>query len=186
MRIEPGQLPGLRIIRPARHGDSRGWFMETWRQQSYVELGPEAAFVQDNLAKSQQGVLRGLHIQHPYGQGKLVQVFTGKVFDVAVDARRGSPTFGRHQTVILDAEDPVQFYIPPGFAHGYYVMSEEAIFGYKCTDYYHPETQFAVRWDDPALGIAWPLAGAPALSPKDRVAPVLAEIPLDRLPEFTE
>ncbi|MBU0498485.1 MAG: dTDP-4-dehydrorhamnose 3,5-epimerase [Gammaproteobacteria bacterium] len=186
MRIEPGELPGLRIVRPARHGDSRGWFMETWRQESYAELGSGAVFVQDNLAKSEQGVLRGLHIQHPHGQGKLVQVFTGRVFDVAVDVRRGSPTFGRHEAVILDAEEPVQFYIPPGFAHGYYVMSEEAIFGYKCTDYYHPETQFAVRWDDPALGIDWPLIGEPLLSAKDRAAPLLAEIPPERLPAFIE
>lgn len=184
MRIEPAGLPGLRLVHLDRFGDARGWFMETWRQESYREL--DTVFVQDNLAKSRQGVLRGLHIQHPHGQGKLVQVFTGRVFDVAVDVRRGSPTFGRHEAVILDADNPVQFYVPPGFAHGYYVMSEEAIFGYKCTDYYHPETQFAVRWDDPALGIPWPLTAEPTLSAKDREAPLLAEIPMEQLPGVCE
>jgi len=183
MRVEPGELPGLQLVYPDRFGDRRGWFMETWQRDRYLEQGLSLHFVQDNLAKSQGGVLRGLHVQNPFQQGKLVQVFTGRVFDVAVDVRKGSPTFGQHQAVILDGDEPMQYYIPPGFAHGYYVLSEEAIFGYKCTDYYHPETQFAVRWDDPDLGIDWPLNGEPVLSDKDREAPSLADIDPTILPD---
>ena len=184
MRIEPGELPGLLLIYPDRFGDQRGWFMETWQHNRYSEQGLTETFVQDNLAKSQRGVLRGLHIQNPYQQGKLVQVFSGKVFDVAVDVRKGSPTFGQSQGVMLDGEEAKQFYVPPGFAHGYYVISEETIFGYKCTELYHPETQFEIRWDDPALNIDWPLDGDPLLSDKDSEAPLLADIDPEKLPVF--
>ncbi len=155
--------------------------METWQSQRYIEAGIHASFVQDSLTCSKKGVLRGLHAQEPNPQGKLVQVLKGKVFDVAVDLRNGSPSFGKWNGLELDADIPRQFYIPPGFAHGYYVLSKEALFGYKSTDYYHPETEFALRWDDPAIGIKWPLDGAPLLSEKDRDAPVLSELPVNRL-----
>ena len=183
MKIEQGELPGLLLVYPDRFGDQRGWFMETWQSQRYKEQGLDVDFVQDNMARSQQGVLRGLHIQNPYGQGKLVQVIEGRVYDVAVDVRRGSPTFGQYQAVVLDGDEPMQFYVPPGFAHGYYVMSETAIFSYKCTDYYHPETQFSVLWNDTTIGIDWPLSGAPILAEKDRDAPLLSDIDPNLLPE---
>lgn len=184
MKVLETEIAGVLILEPDRYGDERGWFMETWQAERYAARGLAGPFVQDNLAMSRRGVLRGLHAQHPYGQGKLVQVYQGRVFDVAVDIRIGSPTFGRWQGVILDGAEPRQFYVPPGFLHGYCVLSEQAIFGYKCTDLYHPETQFSVRWDDPEIGIDWPLPGAPVLSDKDRDATVLSEIPNERLPRF--
>ena len=166
MKIIKTDIPGVLLIEPQLFGDERGWFLETWQQERYVEQGIPGSFVQDNQAFSQRGVLRGLHLQHPHGQGKLVQVISGEVFDVAVDVRRGSPYFGRWVGVTLSGENKHQFYVPEGFAHGYCVISDEAVFSYKCTDNYHPETQFSVRWDDPALGIKWPLTGAPILSEK--------------------
>jgi dTDP-4-dehydrorhamnose 3,5-epimerase len=176
-------IPGVWILEPKVFGDARGFFMETWQRRRYADLGlPE--LVQDNLARSARGVLRGLHVQHPHAQGKLVQVLEGEVFDVAVDIRRGSPWYGHSVTVTLSGESRRQFWIPPGFAHGYYVTSDTALFAYKCSDYYHPETELAVRWDDPDLAIDWPLAGAPLLSEKDRTAPRLAEIAPERLPVY--
>lgn len=183
-RIETA-IPGVLILEPRVFGDERGFFMETWQQRRYAELGlPQ--MVQDNLASSRRGVLRGLHVQHPHTQGKLVQVLRGEVFDVAVDIRRGSPWYGRWVGVTLSGERHRQFWIPQGFAHGYCVVSDDALFAYKCSDYYHPETELAVRWDDPDLGIDWPLAGPPQLSQKDREAERLVEIAPERLPVYEE
>jgi len=184
MKVIETEIPGVLLLEPRVFGDERGWFMETWQQERYAELGLPASFVQDNQAYSRRGVLRGLHVQYPHSQGKLVQVMHGEVFDVAVDIRRGSPHFGRWVGAILSGENWRQFYVPEGFAHGYSVLSEDALFTYKCTDLYHPETQFSVRWDDPALDIAWPLEADPILADKDRDAPLLSEIPEDQLPPY--
>jgi dTDP-4-dehydrorhamnose 3,5-epimerase len=184
MKVTTYEIPGLLLIEPRRFGDARGWFAEVWQQTRYAEAGIRESFVQDNLARSAKGVLRGLHAQEPHAQGKLVQVYQGAVFDVAVDLRVGSPTFGRWQGVTLDAGTGQQFYVPPGFGHGYYVLSDAALFGYKTTDVYSPQDEFAVRWDDPELAIDWPLDGEPLLSDKDRSAPVLADISEDRLSRF--
>jgi dTDP-4-dehydrorhamnose 3,5-epimerase len=179
-------IPGVLVIEPRVFGDARGFFLETYRGSAYGELGIPGPLVQDNLSFSRRGVLRGLHCQHPYSQGKLVQVFAGEVFDVAVDIRRGSPTFGRWVGAILSGENKRQLWVPPGFAHGFLVTGETALFAYKCSDYYHPETEFGVRWDDPAIGIEWPLDGPPELSKKDRETALLADIPADRLPGFED
>ena len=180
------EIPGVLLIEPAVFGDDRGWFVETWQQERYAEQGMPSSFVQDNQAFSQRGVLRGLHLQYPHGQGKLVQVISGEVFDVAVDVRRGSPYFGRWVGVTLSDKNRHQFYVPEGFAHGYCVISDEALFSYKCTDNYHPETQLAIRWDDPELAIEWPLDGDPILSDKDQDAPSLRDVPADRLPPYKD
>ena len=184
MNVIETDIPGVLLIEPKVFGDDRGWFMESWQQVRYADAGVGGRFVQDNLAYSRKGVLRGLHVQNPYGQGKLVQVLIGEVFDVAVDVRRGSPHFGTWVGVHLSGDNRRQFYVPEGFAHGYYVLSEQALFAYKCTDLYHPETQFSLRWDDPALGIDWPLEGQPELADKDRDAPLLSQLAAERLPEF--
>ena len=184
MKVKELDLPGLLLIETQRFGDERGWFTETWQDARYREAGISEAFIQDNLAFSGKGVLRGLHAQEPYAQGKLVQVFRGEVFDVAVDLRVGSPSFAQWYGVTLSGDDSLQFYVPPGFGHGYCVVSDEALFGYKCTDAYHPETQFSVRWDDPDIGIDWPLDGAPVLSEKDALAPTLADTPESRLSRY--
>ena len=184
MKVTELALPGLKLITPRRFGDARGWFAETWQAERYQEAGIRESFVQDNLALSGRGVLRGLHAQEPHAQGKLVQVFQGRVFDVAVDLRVGSPTFGQWHGVILDQDSGLQFYLPPGFLHGYYVMSEQALFAYKTTDIYSPESEFRVRWDDPEIGIDWPLDGEPILSDKDRSAPLLAEVPDSRMSRY--
>jgi dTDP-4-dehydrorhamnose 3,5-epimerase len=174
-------IPGVFLLEPQRFADVRGWLMETWRADRYAAAGVPGPFVQDNLVLSAKGVLRGLHAQHPFDQGKLVQVYQGQVFDVAVDVRLGSPTFAQWVGVVLDAERPTQFYVPPGFLHGYYVLSDQAMLGYKCTELYHPETELAIRWDDPEIGIDWPLAGEPALSGKDQEAGFLGACPRKRL-----
>lgn len=184
MRVRETAIPGVLLIEPEVFGDARGWFMESWRRDRYAAAGLPADFVQDNQAFSQRGVLRGLHAQHPHGQGKLVQVLDGEVFDVAVDIRAGSPWFGRWVAATLSGENRHQFYVPPGFAHGYYVLSEAALFSYKCTETYHPETEFGVRWDDPSIAIDWPLAGEPTLSAKDAGAPLLSELDPSRLPGY--
>ena len=184
MKITEFDLPGLKLIEPRRFGDARGWFAEVWQDKRYRESGITETFVQDNLARSAKGVLRGLHAQEPHAQGKLVQVFMGAVFDVAVDLRVGSPTFGRWHGVVLDGDTGLQFYVPPGFLHGYYVLSDTALFGYKTTDIYSPATEFSVRWNDPDIGIEWPLDGEPVLSDKDRDAPLLADIPEARLSRY--
>jgi dTDP-4-dehydrorhamnose 3,5-epimerase len=184
MEAIPTEIPEVLLLTPQRFGDQRGWFMESWQAERYRQLGMSEGFVQDNQAYSQKGVLRGLHIQNPHGQGKLVQVIRGEVFDVAVDLRRGSPWFGQWVGALLSESNYQQLYVPVGFAHGYLVMSEDAVFTYKCTDYYHPETQFSVRWDDPMIGIQWPGGESPILADKDRDAPLLSEIPEDRLPRY--
>ncbi len=184
MNIQETDIPGVLIVEPQIHGDARGWFKETWQARRYAEAGIEGPFVQDNMARSRHGILRGLHLQHPHAQGKLVQVVLGEVFDVAVDVRRGSPHFGRWVGVILSADNHRQLWVPPGFAHGYVVTSSEAIFSYKCTEYYHPETDLSIRWDDPDIGIDWPVVGQPSLSDKDAEALLLKDVPHDRLPEY--
>jgi dTDP-4-dehydrorhamnose 3,5-epimerase len=187
MKVVETEIPGVLMIEPKVFGDARGFFMETYRVNRYAEYGIPDRFVQDNLSFSRRGVLRGLHVQHPHAQGKLVQVMAGEVFDVAVDIRRGSPTFGRWVGAILSGENKRQFWIPPGFAHGFLVTSETALFIYKNTDYYSPDTELSVRWDDPDLGIDWPLAGAePELSAKDAGAARLSEIPVERLPGYED
>lgn len=184
MRITETALPGVLIIEPKVFGDERGYFMETWNQARYADAGLPGRFVQDNLSFSRRGVLRGLHFQNPNGQGKLVHVLQGEVFDVAVDIRRGSPSFGQWAGVTLSAENKRQFYIPPGFAHGFCVTSETALFVYKCTEFYDPKSEASLLWNDPAIAIDWPLEGAPELSAKDREAPTLAAFPADRLPPY--
>ncbi|MEW8508019.1 MAG: dTDP-4-dehydrorhamnose 3,5-epimerase [Candidatus Thiodiazotropha sp.] len=186
MDVIPTKIPDVVMLKPQRFGDQRGWFMESWQAERYKQFGipGEGEFVQDNQAYSQKGVLRGLHIQNPFGQGKLVQVVRGEVFDVAVDVRRGSPWFGQWVGVNLSEGNHHQFYVPVGFAHGYLVLSEDAIFSYKCTDYYHPETQFSIRWDDPHIGIDWPGGLNPMLAEKDRDAPMLNEIEVEQLPLY--
>lgn len=186
MNVIETAIPGAVIIEPKVWGDQRGYFLESYRSNRYAELGIPAHLVQDNQSLSRRGILRGLHIQHPHAQGKLVQVLLGEVYDVAVDVRRGSPSYGLWVGVVLSEENKLQFWVPPGFAHGFLVTSETALFSYKCSDYYHPETEFSVRWNDPAIGIDWPLDGEPALSPKDTDAPCLSEIDPDKLPTIED
>jgi dTDP-4-dehydrorhamnose 3,5-epimerase len=180
MNVITCDLQGLIIIEPKVFGDSRGFFMETWNRKRYVEAGLNADFVQDNVSLSRRGALRGLHFQNPNGQGKLVSVLEGEVFDVAVDLRRSSPTFGKWHGLSLSAANKRQFFIPAGFAHGFLVLSETAMFHYKCTDYYSPKDEMTLRWDDPDLGITWPLE-EPTLSEKDAKGLRLHEIPKARL-----
>lgn len=173
------KLDGLLLLAPKVFGDDRGFFLETYQQKDYESLGISENFVQDNLSKSQKGVLRGLHFQSPYPQGKLIMVLEGSVYDVAVDLRKGSKTFGQWEGFILEAKDKTQLYVPPGFAHGFLVTSESAVFSYKCTDYYHPEAEKTLLWNDPDLGIPWPLEGEPILSGKDEKGKTLQEIRVD-------
>jgi len=181
MKVTPTKLAGVLVIQPDAFGDDRGWFLETWSQRRYAEIGVPEAFVQDNVSLSRRGIMRGLHLQHPCGQGKLVQVLHGAVYDVAVDVRLGSATFGEWVGVMLSADDHRQMYIPPGFAHGFCTTSESALFMYKCTQGYHRETELGIAWNDPDLAIAWPIA-TPSLSAKDAVLPRLRDIPAERLP----
>ena len=182
MKVTATELPDVLLIEPAIHGDERGWFIESWQRERYREAGIDADFVQDNQSLSARGTLRGLHIQHPHGQGKLVQVIQGAVFDVAVDVRRSSPHFGRWTGAHLTAENKHQLWVPAGFLHGFLVLSETALFSYKCTDLYHPEAELSVRWDDPDIAIDWPLHGPPTLSAKDRAAAYLKDLSAERLP----
>ncbi|MGF1472451.1 MAG: dTDP-4-dehydrorhamnose 3,5-epimerase [Rubrobacteraceae bacterium] len=183
MEIMETRLPDVRIIEPAVFGDRRGYFMETWNKARYEEAGLPHEFVQDNLSFSEGGVLRGLHFQNPDQQGKLVYVLQGEVFDVAVDIRVGSPTFGHWEGVALSAENKRQFYIPEGFAHGFVVLSDAALFAYKCTAPYNAAAETSIHWNDPEIGIDWPRS-QPALSDKDRHAPTLSELPEERLPRY--
>jgi dTDP-4-dehydrorhamnose 3,5-epimerase len=183
MNVIETTIPGVLIIEPTVWGDERGYFLETYRANCYAELGIPAPFVQDNQSFSRQGVLRGLHVQHPNAQGKLIQVLAGEVFDVAVDIRRSSPTFGHWVGVTLSGENKRQFWIPAGFAHGFLVTGDHALFMYKNTAYYSPEHELSIRWNDPELGINWPLTGEPELSAKDRAGVYLHDLPLDRLPD---
>jgi dTDP-4-dehydrorhamnose 3,5-epimerase len=171
------------VIEPKVFSDERGRFLESFNAARYAEAGLSGAFVQDNVSRSRRGVLRGLHFQHPHDQGKLVSVAQGEVFDVAVDVRVGSPTFGQWVGEYLSGENGRQLYVPPGYAHGFFVTADDTIFTYKCTDYYAPSAERSVRWDDPALAIAWPAREA-LLSPKDAAAPLLADVPRDHLPRW--
>ncbi len=178
IKVTPCAIEGLYVVESKVFGDSRGWFMETYNQNDMREAGLDMVFVQDNQSMSRQGVLRGLHYQKRYPQGKLVRVVSGSVFDVAVDLRPGSATFGKWHGEILSAENKKQFYIPEGFAHGFYVLSETAEFFYKVTDFYHADDEGGIRWNDPEIGVVWPLLeGVPVLlSEKDQVQPFLREL----------
>ena len=175
MRIVPTDLPDVLVVEPTVHRDARGFFLETYHAQRFAEVGIAGPFVQDNHSRSARGVLRGLHAQHRRPQGKLVRVVAGEIFDVAVDVRAGSETFGRWTGVTLDAESFRQLWIPPGFLHGFCVLSEAAEIEYKCTALYDREDEIGVVWNDPDIGIDWPIA-EPALSPKDAALPRLREV----------
>lgn len=184
MRVIETEIPGCLIIEPKVFGDDRGFFLETWQRRRYGELGIPEELVQDNMSYSQHGVLRGLHVQNPSPQGKLVQVIKGAVFDVAVDIRAGSPWFGKWVGASLSAENRRQFWVPEGFAHGFLVTGEDALFTYKCSDYYNQASELSIRWDDLDIGIEWPLDGAPALSAKDADAMLLKDVPKNRLTSY--
>ena len=170
IKVIPTKIRDLVIIEPQVFGDARGYFLESYSQQDFIEAGLTMKFVQDNESRSKKGVLRGLHFQTKHTQGKLVRVVEGEVYDVAVDLREGSPTFGQWEGVLLTAENKRQFYVPEGFAHGFLVVSEFATFQYKCTDYYAPEYDSGILWNDPSIGIEWPLEGVEEilLSDKDQ------------------
>lgn len=171
MKVIDTEIPDVKIIEPTVFGDERGFFMETWNQKRFEELvtGKPTTFVQDNHSKSKKGILRGLHYQTEDTQGKLVRVVSGEVFDVAVDIRKDSPTFGRWVGVYLSAENRRQLWIPEGFAHGFYVTSDEAEFVYKCTNYYNPSAEVSILWNDKNINIIWPLSTTPILSVKDKM-----------------
>jgi len=179
-------LPGVLLIEPKAHLDSRGFFLESWQKERYEQLGiPEGAWAQDNVSLSHRGVLRGLHFQFPRLQGKLITVLQGQIFDVAVDIRKGSPTFGRWTSTLLTSESLNQFWIPKGFAHGFLVLSEKALVSYKASELYHPEEEQSLLWNDPDIGIAWPKSVTPSLSPKDQMACFLKDISPSVLPSFS-
>jgi dTDP-4-dehydrorhamnose 3,5-epimerase len=184
MKVRESRLPGCLIIEPKAFGDARGFFMEQWNAARYAEHGIRMEAVQANLSRSAHGVLRGLHYQLPNPQGKLVSVLEGEVYDVAVDIRRGSPSFGQSAAVVLSAENRRQFWIPPGFAHGFVVTSEFALFHYFCSTLYDGPADRGIAWDDADLAIDWPIA-RPALSAKDQVAPRLKEVAPGLLPEYS-
>lgn len=175
------EIDGVFIIEPAVFGDHRGYFMETYNYEDFKKAGLDMVFVQDNQSKSKRGVLRGLHFQNPHSQGKLVRVISGKVFDVAVDLRKNSKTYGKWAGEILSSENKKQLYVPQGFAHGFLVLSEEAEFVYKCTDFYHPENEGSILWNDPQIGIEWPIEGIDEilLSEKDKNAKSLKDIKIE-------
>lgn len=175
MKVIETRIPDVKLLEPQIFGDERGFFMETFRDNWFRHNVADRVFVQENHSKSRQGVLRGLHYQTENIQGKLVRVVSGTVFDVAVDLRQSSPTFGQWVGEVLSAENKRQLWVPEGFAHGFYVMSDEAEFVYKCTDYYNPSAEQALIWNDPDIGIAWPLSGEPSLSAKDLVGKRLSE-----------
>lgn len=175
MKFNKTELPGVILIEPDVYKDPRGFFLETWQEKKYREGGIDYQFVQDNYSKSVKGTLRGLHAQKAKPQGKLVRVVKGEVFDVAVDITPDSPTFKRWVGVTLSADKFNQFFVPPGFAHGFCVLSDEAEFEYKCTDFYDPSDEITIRWDDPELGVDWPVT-KPLLSDRDSKAPLLSEI----------
>ncbi len=180
MNVIRCRLAGLLVIEPKVFGDARGFFLETWNQRRYRQAGLDADFVQDNLSFSRRGILRGLHCQNPNPQGKLVSVLQGAVYDVAVDLRQNSPTFGQWEATELSEENKRQFFIPPGFAHGFLVLSETALFHYKCTEFYSPKDELTVQWNDPDIGIKWPIK-EPILSEKDARGLRLRDIPQERL-----
>ncbi|WP_120511428.1 dTDP-4-dehydrorhamnose 3,5-epimerase [Photobacterium salinisoli] len=177
MKVIETNIPDVKIIEPAVFGDDRGFFMETWQQKKFEELvtGKPCTFVQDNHSKSKKGILRGLHYQTENTQGKLVRVISGEVFDVAVDIRKDSPTFGQWVGVYLSADNKRQLWVPEGFAHGFYVTSDEAEFVYKCTDYYNPKFEQSIIWNDPSIAIEWPVSDSVILSDKDENGMLLIE-----------
>jgi dTDP-4-dehydrorhamnose 3,5-epimerase len=179
MDVFDADLPGVRVIEPDVYTDDRGSFLETWNARDYGKEGLNMTFVQDNLSRSRRHVLRGLHFQNPRPQGKLISVLKGEVYDVVVDIRSGSRTFGEWQSAVLSAENARQLYVPEGFAHGFVVTSDEALFHYKCTDFYHPEAEGVIRWDDPQLSIDWPVDD-PIVSDRDQAAPLLDDLPAER------
>lgn len=183
MKATPLSLPEVLLIEPDVFGDARGYFLETWSRERYAALGIDVPFVQDNLSRSSRGVLRGLHLQNPYTQAKLVSVPAGEVLDVVVDVRVGSPRFGQWASAVLSGENKRQLFVPVGFAHGFCVLSEDVLFAYKCSELYHPETELGIAWNDPALAIDWPVS-TPSLSRKDSAYPTLAAIPTERLPRY--
>ena len=183
MRVTPLALPEVLLVEPAVFGDARGFFLESFSARRYADAGIPGPFVQDNVSRSRRGVLRGLHLQHPHAQGKLVSVLDGEVFDVAVDVRVGSPTFGRWVGEYLSAENHRQLWVPAGFAHGFVVTSDDALFAYKCTEYYRPEAELSVRWDDPRIGVAWPV-DAPTVSARDQAGRALGDVDVAHLPRF--
>ncbi len=174
MQVIPTSIPDVKLVVPRVFGDARGFFFESWNARALAEAGIAASFVQDNHSRSSRGVLRGLHYQVQHPQGKLVRVVAGEVFDVAVDLRRSSPTFGRHVAVRLSADDKRMLWVPPGFAHGFCVTSDSADFLYKTTDYWHPEHERTLLWNDPALAIDWPLDGPPTIAARDAAGAPLA------------
>ena len=182
MRVVPTDLPGVVVIEPEVHADGRGFFLETYHAERYEQHGIRGPFVQDNHSRSTAGTVRGLHLQLRRPQGKLIRVIEGEVYDVAVDVRRGSPTFGRWVAVTLSAENFKQCYVPPGFAHGFLVVSPSAQVEYKCTDLYDRASEIGIAWNDPAIAIPWPIA-EPILSDRDRRNPTMAEV-IDSLPQW--
>lgn len=183
MNVTETALPGVLVVEPKVFGDSRGYFFEAYSDRRYADAGIPGPFLQDNISFSTRGVLRGLHVQHPHAQGKLVHVLHGEVFDVAVDVRVGSPHFGRWTGEFLSSENRRQLWVPSGFAHGFLVMSDEALFSYKCTEYYRPGGERTIRWDDPAIGVDWPTKNV-RLSTKDQGGVPLGAIPIDLLPSY--
>lgn len=171
MEVVKTPIEGVLLIKPQVFGDERGYFVETWQKERYEAAGINLPFVQDNHSKSTKGILRGLHFQKQHPQGKLVMVSLGEVFDVAVDIRKGSPTFGKWFGAILNQENQNQLWIPPGMAHGFVVLSDVAHFHYKCTDFYHPGDEGSIRWNDPTIAIDWPYKEEPVLSAKDQITP---------------
>ncbi len=185
MNVIETKLPGVLILEPKVFRDERGFFVETFRETTLRETGINETFVQDNHSRSSKGILRGLHYQLIQPQGKLVRVSRGKVFDVAVDVRKGSPTFGQWVGCVLDDESLHMMYIPPGYAHGFVVLSEVADFIYSCTHYYHAESEQCIAWNDPDIGIEWPISDV-SLSAKDQSAPRLAQQPAENLPSYSK
>lgn len=183
MNVIETTIPGVLIIEPKVFGDERGFFMETFNSERYIDAGIPQTFVQDNLSYSRRGILRGLHFQKPMEQGKLVQVLQGEVYDVAVDIRSGSPTFGQWEAATLSADNKRQLYVPPGFAHGFVVTSGTALFSYKCTDLYNPSGETTIAWNDPDLNIPWPVS-SPELSEKDSNGIFLKDLPAEKLPSY--
>jgi len=175
MTVTPTELPGVCVVEPRVFSDDRGFFFESWNARALAEAGIDAVFVQDNHSRSRRGVVRGLHYQIERAQGKLVRAVVGEAFDVVVDLRRSSPTFGRSLGIMLSAANHKMLWVPPGFAHGFLAVSESVDFLYKTTDYWYPQHERTLLWNDPALGIVWPLSGEPVLAPKDAAGTPLAQ-----------
>jgi dTDP-4-dehydrorhamnose 3,5-epimerase len=183
VKVTPTNIPDVKIVEPRVFGDERGFFYESWNARALAEAGIDAAFVQDNHSRSRRGVLRGLHYQIEHAQGKLVRVVIGEVFDVAVDIRVGSPTFGRWAAYVLSEANGRQLYIPPGFAHAYQTVSDVSVVVYKCSDFYSPDDERTVRWSDPSIAIDWPIPDA-VVSPRDASAPLLRDMLSEWLPQL--